>query len=92
MHYIWNRADRVSPNLMPHRLIECFEEWEKEQLAKLKLIADQEILESDEEGGEKLRQKGNRLLFSLRSQRSNLEEAVNAFKRNSSLSKNGMLQ
>ena len=92
MHYIWNRADRVSPNLMPHRLIECFEEWEKEQLAKLKLIADQEILQSEGERVEKLRQKGHRLRFILRSQRSNLEEAVNAFERNSSLPKNGMLQ
>ena len=92
MHYIWNRADRVSPNLMPHRLIECFEEWEKEQLAKLKLISDQEILQSDGEGVEKLRKKGHRLRFTLRSQRYNLEEAVNAFERNSSLPKNGMLQ
>jgi acetylornithine/N-succinyldiaminopimelate aminotransferase len=36
MHYIWNRSHRVASRHMPHRLIECFKEWEKEQLEKLK--------------------------------------------------------
>ena len=84
MHYIWNRAHRVAPHLMPQRLIECFEEWEKDQLNKLQLISDEEILHSDGKGSKKLQQKRHRLLSTLRSQRANLEEAVNAFNRASS--------
>lgn len=84
MHYIWNRSHRVASRHMPHRLIECFKEWEKEQLEKLKTISDLEILHSSGHQGKKLRQKRDSLRFRLHSQRSNLEEAVNAFKRDSS--------
>ena len=31
-HYIWNRADRVDPSVMPQRVLESFNEWRKDLL------------------------------------------------------------
>lgn len=31
MTYIWNRADRVDPKLMPHVVEDAFNKWTKEQ-------------------------------------------------------------
>ena len=36
MTYIWNRADRVPENKMPHVVHECFERWEKMKLDEIK--------------------------------------------------------
>ena len=32
MTYIWNRAERVDPKLMPHAVEDAFNKWTKEQL------------------------------------------------------------
>ncbi len=32
MTYIWNRAERVHPKLMPHAVEDAFNKWTKEQL------------------------------------------------------------
>jgi hypothetical protein len=38
---IWNRAERVSEELMPSRIIECFAEWKAEEMAKLDSLIKQ---------------------------------------------------
>ena len=39
--YIWNRAEKVSEELMPSRIIECFAEWKSEEMAKLDSLIKQ---------------------------------------------------
>ena len=38
---IWNRAERVSEELMPSRIIECFAAWKAEEMAKLDSLIKQ---------------------------------------------------
>ena len=64
-HYIWNRAERVDKNLMPHRLTECFGRWSKEQYARLKVISNEKKRES--------------LLKTIVKQRKNYENALRTF-------------
>jgi len=65
MNYIWNRADRVDPKLMPDVLLTCFSSWQKSQLNKI-----------DEFTSEKRKE---RILFRVKKQRRNCEEAVRLF-------------
>ena len=65
MNYIWNRADRVDPKLMPDVLRTCFISWQKSQLNQI-----------DEFTSEKRKE---RILFKVKRQRRNLEEAVRLF-------------
>ena len=39
--HIWNRAEKVSEELMPTRIIECFAEWKSEEMAKLDSLIKQ---------------------------------------------------
>ena len=43
--YIWNRAEKVSEELMPSRIIECFAEWKSEEMAKFN---NQKIIDKGE--------------------------------------------
>jgi len=65
MNYIWNRADRVDPKLMPDVLRTCFASWQKSQLNRI-----------DEFTSEKRKE---RILFRVKKQRRNYEEAVREF-------------
>ena len=42
MTYIWNRADRVEKEVMPNRVIECFENWKSEKLKEISRLNDDE--------------------------------------------------
>ena len=42
-HYIWNRADRVDPKLMPDVLVTCFMSWQKGKLNEINDFTDEEI-------------------------------------------------
>jgi hypothetical protein len=35
-HYIWNRADRVDPSVMPQVVLESFNEWRKDLMKEYK--------------------------------------------------------
>tara|TARA_R110002012_G_scaffold22792_1_gene78157 strand:- start:256 stop:465 length:210 start_codon:yes stop_codon:yes gene_type:complete len=39
--HIWNRAEQVSEELMPSRIIECFAEWKAKERAKLDSLVKQ---------------------------------------------------
>lgn len=34
-HYIWNRAERVDKENMPHVVVEAFNKWQKKELQSL---------------------------------------------------------
>ena len=78
MHYIWNRAERVSEELMPNRVIECFAEWKSEEIQKLDAIPP-----ISDELPPSLRKKikSQRYIIEARIKREgiNLEDAVNKF-------------
>jgi len=40
MTYIWNRAERVDPELMPKVVEDAFNEWTKEQLKDFHKLSD----------------------------------------------------
>ena len=40
MTYIWNRAERVNPKLMPKVVEDAFDRWTKEQLKDFKHLSD----------------------------------------------------
>ena len=80
MFYIWNRSHRVQKDLMPQRIIDCFNEWEKVQKEKLSLIPDPKHNSFSEEVSEVLKSKRHRLKYSIQTQAKNLKEAVQKFK------------
>lgn len=41
MTYIWNRAERVDPELMPKVVEDAFNEWTKEQLKHFHKLSDE---------------------------------------------------
>ena len=41
MTYIWNRADRVDPKLMPEVVENAFNKWTKEQLKNFNELSDE---------------------------------------------------
>ena len=41
MTYIWNRADRVDPELMPKVVEDAFNKWVKEQYKDFKNLTEQ---------------------------------------------------
>lgn len=41
MTYIWNRADRVDPKLMPEVVENAFNKWVKEQLKNFNELSDE---------------------------------------------------
>jgi len=41
MTYIWNRADRVDPKLMPDVVQEAFNKWTKEQYKDFKDLSEE---------------------------------------------------
>ena len=41
MTYIWNRADRVDPKLMPDAVENAFNKWTKEQLKNFNELSDE---------------------------------------------------
>ena len=41
MTYIWNRADRVDPKLMPDVVKEAFNKWTKEQYKNFKDLTEE---------------------------------------------------
>ena len=42
MTYIWNRADRVDPKLMPKVIEDAFNKWTKEQYKNFKDLTEEE--------------------------------------------------
>lgn len=42
MTYIWNRADRVDPKLMPQVVEEAFKKWTKEQYKDFNTLTEEE--------------------------------------------------
>lgn len=42
MTYIWNRADRVDPKLMPEVVEDAYNRWAKEQLKNFKELGEKE--------------------------------------------------
>jgi hypothetical protein len=42
MTYIWNRADRVDPKLMPKVVEEVFKKWTQEQYKNFKDLTEEE--------------------------------------------------
>ena len=42
MTYIWNRADRVDPELMPKVVEEAFNKWTKEQYKNFHKLTEEE--------------------------------------------------
>ena len=80
MIYIWNRADRVRKDLMPHRIIDCFNEWERVQKEKLSLMPDPDQNSFPEKVAQDLKAKRHRLKYIIRTQAKNLKEAVQKFK------------
>ena len=45
MTYIWNRADRVDPKLMPKVVEDAFNRWTKEQLKNFNQLSDERKIE-----------------------------------------------
>ena len=41
MSYIWNRADRVDPKLMPQVVEDAFDKWVKEQYKNFKELTEE---------------------------------------------------
>ena len=41
MTYIWNRADRVDPKLMPQVVEDAFDKWVKEQYKNFKELTEE---------------------------------------------------
>lgn len=79
MYYIWNRAERVSEELMPNRVIECFAEWKAEEIQKLDaipLISDEGLSPSLRK---KIKSQRYRIESRIKREGINLEEAVNKF-------------
>jgi len=42
MTYIWNRADRVDPKLMPEVVEDCFDTWVKKQMKGFNKLTEKE--------------------------------------------------
>jgi len=80
MFYIWNRAHRVQKDLMPQRIIDCFNEWEKAQKEKLSLMPDPEHNSFSKEASEDLKAKRHRLKYNIRTQTKNFQKALLKFK------------
>tara|TARA_R110002012_G_C11486248_1_gene595648 strand:+ start:397 stop:648 length:252 start_codon:yes stop_codon:yes gene_type:complete len=80
MHYIWNRAERVSKELMPDRVIECFAEWESAEIEKLDaLLPFGETEQLPPSVGKKIKSERYRIKARLKRERANLATAVNKF-------------
>jgi len=79
MNYIWNRADRVRKDLMPQRIIDCFKEWERVQKEKLSLVPNPDDHPFPKKVSEALRAKRHRLQYSIKTQATNLQEALRKF-------------
>lgn len=80
MIYIWNRAHRVSKNLMPQRIIDCFKEWERVQKEKLSLLPDPDCNSFSPKISKDLKAKRYGLKYNIRTQANNLKEALERFK------------
>jgi len=39
-HYIWNRAERVDEENMPHVIVEAFNKWQKKELKSLRTMTE----------------------------------------------------
>jgi hypothetical protein len=79
MKYIWNRADRVRKDLMPQRIIDCFNEWEKVQKEKLSLMPDPDHNSFPEKVARDLKAKRYRIKYSIHTQARKLKEALRKF-------------
>lgn len=80
MHYIWNRAERVSEELMPDRIIECFAEWESAEIEKLdSLLPFGEIEQLPASIGKKIKSERYRIEARLKRERAKLARAVDKF-------------
>ena len=80
MIYIWNRAHRVSKDLMPQRIIECFSEWKEAQEEKLKLIPDPTLAPLPTDLAKKFSSQRYRIKNLIKKQSANLQTAIRKFK------------
>ena len=68
--HIWNRAEQVSEELMPSRIIECFAEWKAGEMAKLDSLIEQR---------QKIEAQCKQLEHSIKREEVKLESAVTKF-------------
>mgnify|MGYP003628690441 len=68
--HIWNRAEKVSEELMPSRIIECFAKWKAGEMAKLDSLIEQR---------QKIEAQCKQLEHSIKHQEINVELAVTKF-------------
>ena len=62
MTYIWNRADRVDPKLMPRVVEEAFQRWQAEQFKNFRHLSEERKLEVRRIVSKQLREKNCNLI------------------------------
>ena len=62
MTYIWNRAERVDPKLMPKVVEDAFQKWQAEQFKNFAHLDEQRKLEVRRIVSKQLREKNNNLV------------------------------
>lgn len=62
MTYIWNRAERVPKDKMPHIVEESFKEWEAQQFKNFKHLSDDRKFQVRQKVSRQLREKNLALI------------------------------